>query len=135
MFYFRWLPGRSAALQVKVHRPEICLPASGMTLQKDNGIQPLVVNGITLPIRSYRFDDNGRLLHVFYCYWDSRTSYESITAATAEDWTAKGRLRSAWMGRRERGARMLEFAVWGYENEADAKQGLRQQLQQIVRSG
>jgi hypothetical protein len=32
MYFFRWLPGRTAALFVKIHRPDICLPASGMTL-------------------------------------------------------------------------------------------------------
>jgi exosortase/archaeosortase family protein len=133
MFYFKWLPGRNAALSVKVHRPDICIPASGVTLQKDNGIQASNVNGITLPIRSYRFDDNGRTLHVFYCYWDNRTSYETVEAAIAEDWTPKGRLRTAWLGRRERGARMLELAVWGYETETEAREALQKQLEQIIR--
>jgi hypothetical protein len=88
-----------------------------------------------LPIRSYRFDDGGRALYVFYCYWDNRTSYESIDAATSEDWSSTGRLRAAWMGRRERGSRMLELAVWGCETEAEAKQALQQQLEQIIRPG
>ena len=91
------------------------------------------MNGITLPIRSYRFDDNGRTLHVFYCYWDNRSSYETVEAAIAEDWTPKGRLRTAWMGRRERGARMLELAVWGYETETEAREALQKQLEQIIR--
>ena len=34
MYSFRWLPGRTAALFVKNHRPDICLPASGLTMEQ-----------------------------------------------------------------------------------------------------
>ena len=30
MYFFKWLPGRTAGLFIKNHRPDICLPASGM---------------------------------------------------------------------------------------------------------
>ena len=135
MYFFRWLPGRTAALFVKTHRPDVCLPASGMTLVSDNGIQLLEVNGVKLPIRSYRFDAHGAPLHVFYCYWDARSSYENTRAANEEDWTAQGRLRAALRGRREIGAQMLELVVWGYENDAEANAALQHELGQIVGAG
>ena len=135
MYFFRWLPGRTAALFVKTHRPDVCLPASGMTLVSDNGIQLLDVNGVKLPVRSYRFDSRGIPLHVFYCYWDARSSYESTKAANEEDWTAQGRIRAALRGRREIGAQMLELVVWGYENDAEARAALQHQLGQIVTAG
>ena len=59
MYFFRWFPGRTAALFVKNHRPDICLPASGMTMERDDGLRLVAVNGINLPARSYRFDDRG----------------------------------------------------------------------------
>ena len=45
MFFFRWFPGRTAGLFVKNHRPDICLPASGM--KQRGGVQNklLTVNG------------------------------------------------------------------------------------------
>jgi exosortase len=135
MYFFRWFPGRTAALFVKIHRPDICLPASGMTLNRDNGIRLLTTNGVSLPVRSYRFDDHGAPLHVFYCYWDARSSYENATAASEEDWTARGRLRAALRGRRELGAQMLEVVVWGYEDEGEANQALQRRLAQIIRPG
>jgi exosortase len=135
MYFFRWLPGRTAALFVKIHRPDICLPASGLTMERDNGIQLLAVNGVTLPIRSYRFDDRGAPLHVFYCYWDARSSYENVATAGEEDWTARGRLRAALRGFREVGAQMLELVVWGYEDDEAAHAALQRELQQIVRAG
>jgi hypothetical protein len=135
MFFFRWAPGRTAARFVKVHRPDICLPASGMTMVRDHGIRLIEINGVHLPIRSYRFDNRGVPLHVFYCYWDARSSYESEEAANEEDWTAQGRLRAALRGRRERGAQMLEVVVWDYKDEAEASAALQRQLAQIVRPG
>lgn len=135
MYFFRWFPGRTAALFVKVHRPDVCLPASGMKLKQDSGLRLLEVNKVNLPVRSYRFDDAGRPLHVFYCYSDGRSSYTSAQAAEQEDWSARGRVRAAWEGRRDIGAQMLEVVVWGYENDGEADEALRRQLAQIIRLG
>jgi exosortase len=132
MYSFHWLPGRTAALFVKNHRPDICLPASGLTMEQQSGVHLVTVNGVPLPIRSYRFDDNGRPLHVFYCYWDGRSSYVNDATAASEDWTARGRLHAAWQGKRELGARMLELAVWGHENDAEAQGALEHELGKIV---
>jgi exosortase len=135
LFFFRWFPGRTAARFLKVHRPDICLPASGRTIERDNGIRMLAVNGVNLPVRSYRFDDHGVPLHVFYCYWDARSSYESVASAEFEDWSARGRLRAAYQGRREIGAQMFELVVWGYEDDSEANGALARELAEIVRAG
>ena len=74
LYHFQWLPGRTAALFVKEHRPDVCLPATGMTLSKDDGIRFFATEGGKLPIHAYRFDNNGTPLHVLYCYWDARSS-------------------------------------------------------------
>jgi exosortase len=130
MYFFRWLPGRTAALFVRNHRPDICLPASGMTLRSDSATL-IDVNNFTLPVRSYRFDYRGRPLHVYYCYWGGRTF--SQTSYSEEDWTAAGRLKTAWRGERENGTQMLELAVWGYQDDDDARAALLHELKKIVR--
>ena len=135
MYFFRWFPGRTAALFVKIHRPDVCLPASGMTLNRDAGMRLLTVNGVDLPIRSYRFDDRGTPLHVYYCYSDGRSSYENAKAAEQEDWTMRGRMRAAWAGRRDVGAQMLEIVVWGYDSDAAADEALQRELAQVIRLG
>src|SRR5206468_2194639 len=117
MYFFHWLPGRTAALFVKNHRPDICLPASGLTMTQESGVHLVPVHGVPLPIRNYRFTDRGYPLHIFYCYWDGRSSCANNAAAVAEDWTARGRVRAAWAGKRELGARMFELAVWGFESD------------------
>jgi hypothetical protein len=135
MYFFRWFPGRTAALFVKIHRPDVCLPASGMILTQDSGLRVLEVNNVHLPVRSYRFDDRGRPLHVFYCYSDGRSSYENAKAAEQEDWSARGRVRAAWQGRRDVGAQMLEVVVWGYEDDREAEEALKRQLAEIIQLG
>jgi exosortase len=134
MYFFRWLPGRTAGLSVKIHRPDICLPATGMTLTRDNGARRLRVNGVDLHVHGYRFEDRGVPLHVLYCYGDVRAGSENAGNAEAEDWTARGRLRAALKGRPEIGA-VLELVVWGYQDDTDAEQALQHQLQQLVRIG
>ena len=103
-------------------------------MERDNGLRMLAVNGVTLPVRSYRFDDRGVPLHVFYCYWDARTSYENAAAAESEDWSARGRLRAALQGRREIGAQMLEIVVWGYQDDSEASEALARELSQVIRT-
>lgn len=105
----------------------------GRTMKRDNGIQMLAMNGVNLPIRSYRFDDRGVPLHVFYCYWDARSSYESV-AAESEDWSPRGRLRSALQGKRDIGAQMLEIIVWGYQDDTEAHEALARELGQVIRT-
>jgi len=132
MYFFRWLPGQTAARFLKIHRPDICLPATGMTMQRDHGLRLLAINGINLPIRSYRFDDHGTSLHVFYCYWDARSSYQNASAAQAEDWSVLGRLRAALQGHRDIGAQMLELVIWGCPDDSQAETSLREELARLI---
>jgi hypothetical protein len=134
MYFFRWLPGRTAGLSVKIHRPDICLPATGMVLTRDNGARRLSVNGVDLHVHAYRFEDRGVPLHVLYCYGDVRSDRENLSSAEQEDWTARGRLRAALKGRPEIGA-VLELVVWGYHDDTEVDAAMERELQRLVRSG
>jgi exosortase len=134
MYFFRWLPGRTAGLSVKIHRPDICLPATGMVLTRDNGARRLRINGVDLHVHGYRFENRGVPLHVLYCYGDVRAEFEDVANAEQEDWTARGRLRAALKGRPEIGA-VLELVVWGYHDDADAEQAIERELQRRVHAG
>lgn len=133
LYFFRWSPGRTAGLSVKIHRPEICLPATGMTLTSDDGGRRLTVNGIDLYVHSYRFNDRGEPLHVLYCYGDVRSPDGRAFGAEQEDWTARGRLRAAFNGRPEIGA-VLELAAWGYREDTEAYDVMQRELGKLVRA-
>jgi exosortase len=133
MYFFKWLPGRTAGLFIKNHRPDICLPASGMTQRGGVQNKLLIVNGIPLPIRSYVFENAGRTLHVFYCYWDG--SPPDPGRLNQENWTASGRLEAVKRGKRDVGTQMLEIVSWGYEDAAKAEAAALEQLRQIIKPG
>lgn len=133
LFFFKWLPGQTAALSVKIHRPEICLPASGFLPEGDVRSRLLRVNDVTLPTRAYRFRDGAVALHVFYCYWDG-TVFRDTQEMIEEDWSIRGRLKRVWSGRRDRGAQTLEVAVWGADDDASADSDLQRQLARFIKA-
>jgi len=133
MYFFRWLPGRTAGLFIKNHRPDICLPASGMT--QIGGVQHklFTINGVALPIRSYVFENAGVPLHVYYCYWDG--TVPNGATIDQENWTPAGRLEAVRAGKRDVGTQMLEIVTWGYDQDQIAEQAVRAQLEKIIRPG
>ena len=133
MYFFKWLPGRTAGLFIKNHRPDICLPASGMTQRGGVQNKLLTVNGVPLPMRSYVFENGGQLLHVFYCYWDGTPPEAGML--DHENWTPAGRLDAVRRGKRDVGTQMLEIVAWGYDDAAKAEQAALEQLRQIIRPG
>ncbi|MEN3371201.1 MAG: hypothetical protein V7609_3344 [Verrucomicrobiota bacterium] len=133
MYFFKWLPGRTAGLFIKNHRPDICLPASGMKLRGGVQNKLITVNGVALPIRAYVFENGGRALHVFYCYWDGTPPEPGMV--DHENWTAAGRLEAVRKGKRDVGTQMLEIVAWGYDNDEKAEQAAIEQLSKIVRPG
>lgn len=133
MYFFKWLPGRTAGLFIKNHRPDICLPASGMRQIGRDQRKLLTINGVPLSIRSYVFDNNGTPLHVYYCYWDG--TIPNAATVNQEDWSAAGRLRAVLDGKREVGAQMLEIVASGYDQDQNAEQAVRNQLENIIRPG
>jgi exosortase len=132
MYFFRWLPGRTAGLFIKNHRPDICLPAAGMTQRGGPRSRLIDVNGVTLPMRSYVFENGNQTLHVFYCYWDGMPPQPGNS--DAENWTAAGRLDAVKRGKRDVGTQMLEIVASGYQDDAAAEAAAREQLSKIVRS-
>src|SRR5262249_51811596 len=54
LYTFRWKPGRNSALLANLHRPDVCLPASGWTQVADDGVQDYpVAGGFQLPFRHF----------------------------------------------------------------------------------
>ena len=131
MYFFKWLPGRTAGLFIRNHRPDICLPASGMKLQRGPHNKLFEVNGVNLPIRTYTFESGSTLLHVYYCYWDGTPP--EMAPQDQEDWTASGRMDAVRRGKRDLGTQMLEIVASGYENEADAERAVREQLSKVIK--
>ena len=132
--YFRWNAARSLSQRVKVqaaknHRPDICLRATGMTLQEDFGIGSMKVGKVEFIFRRYRFEDHGVPLYVFYFASEDGSLRQSPT--NLRENTA-ARLAAAWAGTRGLGQRMLEFIISGASNEPQAEELLKRELPRLI---
>jgi exosortase/archaeosortase family protein len=142
MFYFTWPRPRSLLDRVIMHsalshRPEICLPATGMSLQADLGTKGFPVDNLILPVRRLVFESRRQPVHVFHCVWEEgRGSFvpqDWLDWAVTNPWDATLiRLRAALAGRRHNGLRVLEVAVWGYPNEQEADVAFQRQLERLL---
>ena len=70
MFFFIW-KGSGVEAQLGInHSPETCLPASGRTLERREGIRTFRAGDLDLPFERYVFRDNGRGMYAFHCRWE-----------------------------------------------------------------
>ena len=134
LVYFRWLPSRSLYARVrsqmnKAHQPEHCLIASGMKLVQNLGVGKYQVGAVTLALRRYVFEVDGRLLRVYYGQYEDSSPPDSV-ASYRQDTSA--RIGAALSGSRNYGLRILELAVAGVADEAQAEAAVQRQLAGLI---
>jgi exosortase len=149
LYVFRWNPGRNSALLANLHRPDVCLPASGWTQVADDGVRNYPVTGaFELPFRHFEFqrafgNSAPQKAHAFYCLSEDRAAENSEPATTTlpgmtgspSEWTRAERLRTVLKGRRHLGQQVIEaiFVSNGSFSSADAESRLRDLVREVVR--
>lgn len=134
LFFFQWMPGRSAIQSaMSVHDPRVCLGSIGMTLVENCGLAQVRAAGFTIPFRRYIFSSRGVPLYVFQSVVKD-DSPGQFSEEVPEEFSAAGRLRSVLSGRRNRGLRVLEVAIWGARNLPDAQARLQSHLENRLKS-
>jgi hypothetical protein len=130
-FFARWKPERVALQLVRSHSPEICLPATGRTFERE--LPPFSFNDgdLTLSFRPYEFVQNDRRLFVFVAIQEDKTP--SDKRVNSLEWNTKGRLRAAWNGQRNLGQRLLEIAIIGFDDYFRAREAVVNAAREIVR--
>jgi exosortase len=153
LYVFRWNPGRNSALLANLHRPDVCLPASGWTQVADDGVRNYPVSGsFELPFRHFEFQrtfENSapQTAHAFYCLSEDLASgpFASRQDANAtpnspgmygspSEWTRTERLRTVLEGRRHLGQQVIEAIFVSSEpfSAADAESHLRDLVRDVV---
>src|SRR5438067_1476087 len=130
-FFAHWKPQRAALQLVRSHSPEICLPAIGRNFRRARPEVNLRAGPVSLDFRSYEFEQNGRPLFVFVCIQEDKR-VASGPADTGE-WNLGGRLRAALDGKRNLGQRLLEVAILGLDDFAQASDALAKTAEEILR--
>jgi hypothetical protein len=148
LYVFRWNPGRNSALLANLHRPDVCLPASGWTQVADDGVRNYPVTGaFELPFRHFEFqrafgNTAPQTAHAFYCLSEDRAAESSVPATTSlpgmtgsrSEWTRAERLRTVLEGRRHLGQQVIEAIFVSNESfsSADAESRLRDLVREVV---
>jgi len=150
LFVFRWNPGKNSALLANLHRPDVCLPASGWTQVADDGVRSYPVSGsFELPFRHFEFQrafegSAPQIAHAFYCLSEDRASATPTSPDSAgslgmfgnrSEWTRAERLRSVMEGRRHLGQQVIEAIFISSEplSAAEAETHLRDLVRDVVR--
>jgi exosortase/archaeosortase family protein len=149
LYVFRWNPGKNSALLANLHRPDVCLPASGWTQVADQGVRKYLVTGaFELPFRHFEFQrafENSapQTAHAFYCLSEDRASGGSTLLGNTDspgmfgnrsEWTRGERLRSVLEGRRHLGQQVIEVVFISREQiaAADAESRLGELVRDVV---
>ena len=126
LYVFRWKPGRNSALLANLHRPDVCLPASGWTQVADDGVRNyLVTDSFELPFRHFEFrhgtgdKSTQQVAQAFYCLWEdvvspaaAKSQLPDMTTSPSE-WTRDERIRAVLEGRRHLGQQVMELVIQG----------------------
>jgi hypothetical protein len=146
---FRWEPGKNSALLANVHRPDVCLPASGWNQIADHGVRSYPVNGsFELPFRHFEFQrsfegSEPQTAHAFYCLSEDRAAATSAPLRGADlpdmsgsrsEWTRVERLRAVKQGRRHLGQQVIEVILFSSEpfSASEAESHLRDLVRDVV---
>jgi len=150
LYSFRWKPGRNSALLANLHRPDVCLPASGWTQVADHGVRSYPISdSVELPFRHFEFQRSfegspPQIAHAFYCLSEDRDSGGSASLGKTDspgmfgnrsEWTRSERLRAVLDGRRHLGQQVIEAIFISNEplSAAEAETQLRYFVSDVVR--
>jgi len=130
-FFFHWPPGPTSVQSAFiVHDPRVCLGAVGFELESKLPSWTASAGGFRIPFQRYLFRDRGRPVHVFHA------AIEDDGTPTAADNQAVFGAGTRWdnvlRGRRNRGLRVLELAVRGAEDAAQAERAAQRWLQHRI---
>jgi len=149
LFAFRWNPGRNSALLANLHRPDVCLPASGWQQMADHSVRNYPVSGsFELPFRHFEFQRSfegaaPQIAHAFYCLSEDRAASASTSPigtnspdmfGSRSEWTRTERLGTVLEGRRHLGQQVIEAIFISSEpfSAAEAESHLRDLLPDLV---
>ncbi len=142
IYFFRWKPGRNSAQLAGDHRPDVCLPASGLRQVADHGrrVWPVAVGGPGIAFQHFEFSRRagGRdlQLHVFYCLAEDvprmDLGFNPFVSSSALDHLGK-RIRVAFAGRRNLGQQMLEVVLFDVGSAQEAEREFGELLPTLIR--
>lgn len=134
VFFFRFYPGPAKVrIRARCHRPEFCLTSVGLKLIGQSDVKALKVGELELPYRTYRFEQAGRPIHVFYSTWEDRKPV--VGGSSPLDRPTPLSYLKALVFKRDRilGQQVLEIAVTGMATDQEAVASFLQKVPLMLR--
>jgi hypothetical protein len=133
-----------------LHRPDVCLPASGWKQVADHEVRSYPISdSVELPFRHFEFQRSfegspPQTAHAFYCLSEDRASGNSASLGNTDspgmfgnrsEWTRSERFRSVLEGRRHLGQQVIEAILMSNEpfSSAEAETQLQDFVRDVVR--
>jgi exosortase len=110
IYFFKWHSIKAAQL-AGVHSPDLCLTTRGWNLnQAESQLKIWKKDDIILFFNAYTFQSEERLIHIFYCQWDTSgyPFYKNNVRAH------KDRFQDALNGIIKKGQRSIEVIISGH---------------------
>jgi hypothetical protein len=113
------------------HRPDICLPATGLELQDDRGERMYSVEGTPLPFHAYSFRQDKEVIFVYHGIWPFRSGRGLRRGPLATGKHAAS-LQSVFWRERRIGQQAMELAVRGCAETAQADAAFGELLPRLI---
>ncbi len=133
LYFFDWKFGPAfSRVAAQMHRPDICLPATGCVLKEDRGIVDFEVDGVRLPFHAYTFEQGSELLFVYHGIWQYR-SERGLRQGRLSQGKQMASIQSVLWRERYIGQQAAELAVWGFTQASDADDAFRRIIPSVLR--
>jgi exosortase len=134
VFYFEWNSSGSLFQRTRVqlsksHRPEICLPNSGISFRERLPTREVSLGELVLPVVPYLFEQGKTQVYVYFSVWEEGMR-SGMAANMRED--SRQRVRAALQGVRSHGQRLVEITLIGPKTQAEADQAFRERLRTMI---
>lgn len=125
VFFFQWPAGRTAVQSVQMHSPEVCLASMGMHMERP--LADFETGSTSGPrLHAWLFTQDGQPVYVFHSIMEQGT--DALDQHPVTDQSPMARIAGVRLGKRNRGQRMLEIALWNLHDEAEARAALTRYL-------
>lgn len=132
-YYFEWNAGAGRArVLARMHRPDICLPASGARQTAERGVIAVPVGPLNLGFRAYTFEIGGRPVHVYFCLWENGARGRG--AVDFNETLRHASLRAVLDRERGLGQQVAELAVFGCASAEEADAAFRTQIASLLQT-
>jgi exosortase len=131
VYFFEWDFGPAfSRVAAQMHRPDVCLPASGRELHEDRGNRAFALGGQPISLHSLSFKEGADMLFVYHGIWQVR-SKRGLQHGPLSPFKQVAALQSVAWRERDIGQQVIELAHSGYRDGTRADAAVAKMLPEL----